>query len=104
MPAEEGERPIGYSVYSSAASLLFLCVLIDAFSPSRTSSCFALSLSLRGRTSIPLMAAPAAQPPKEPRCQGLCGPPARDTVPGGPRVLPHCPKTRGRVLSAHVSP
>src|SRR5215470_6483771 len=42
----------------------------------------------------PLMAAPAVHPPKEPRCQGLCGPPAQDTVPVAPRVLPHCPKTR----------
>src|SRR5438874_5931694 len=35
---------------SSVASLLFSCALIDASSPSST-SCFALSLSLQGRTS-----------------------------------------------------
>jgi hypothetical protein len=63
-----------------------------------------LLLRLQGRIGLLLMAAPAAHPPKEPRGQGLCGPPARDMVPVGPRVLPHCPKTRGRVPSAQASP
>ena len=111
---------MAHSVYSSAASPLFSCALVDASSPSSTSSCFALACpltfgSLGHQTDQTLSHPPRLslrnvviqRTPSASLAQSLAMPPThhapqRGGDHGNMRSIPRCPSLE-TVTSEHCS-